>query len=252
MNLSFVSRFSVFAAVAVLGGAAPAGAAGAADQPLKTLRALVYHVIYDFQSTYTQATSGMNGGGGASSGGSGTQRQDAIDKNEGTLKLNVVAATQDGGLVIDSSFDGDKQSWSTVRIALYPDGRISYDATKQVGPEGARVIPFLARGLLAEGEITPGKTWTAPPPKPETGTVTFRVDDVTDPLVKMHVTSDVHLTGVSAMDETTDTALVYDAKRLCPTSVDLRATDRRTMEMNGNETRKIHIFATQTSDTFGT
>jgi hypothetical protein len=249
MAFHFTRYAAGAATLALLGSASPARAA--APEQLKTLRTLVYHVVYDFQSTYTQATSGMNGNG-PSAGGSGTQRQDAIDKNEGTLTLNVVAATQDGGLVIDASFDGDKRSWRTVRIAIFPDGRMSYDMSKEVGPEGARVVPFLARGLLSEGEITPGKTWTAPPPKPETGTITYRVDSVEDPIAKMHVISDVHVAGAGAVDETTDTSLVYDAKRLCPTSVDLRATDRKTMEMNGNETTKIHIFATQTSDTFGT
>jgi hypothetical protein len=224
-------------------GAAPA------DQ-LTPLRTLVYHVVYDFQATYTQATSGINVNSGSSEG-SGTQRQDAIDKNEGTLTLEVVAATADGGLVVDTSFAGDQRSWKPVRVALFPDGSLSFDQSKELRPEGMRVVPFLARGLVAGRAVTPGTTWTLPPPKPETGTVTYRVDALDDPIAKMDVLADVHLAGTGAFDETADTSLVYDTKRLCPTSVDVTAHNRRTMGMNGSESTKIHVLATLTSDTFG-
>jgi hypothetical protein len=244
-------RLTILPALAILAFLGPAGMppAGAADQA-KPLRKLTYHVVYDVQSTYTQATSGINPDGGSYSG-SGTQRQDAIDKNEGTLTLAVIAATPDGGLLVEASFDGDVRSWRAGRLAIYADGRIRYDRRTEVGPEGERVIPFLARGLVADHVVLAGQSWVIPAPKPQTGSISYRVDAMDDPIAKMRVESDIHMAGAGAFDESTHAAIVYDTQRLCPKSVDVTAIDRRTIGMNANETTKSHTLATLTSDVFG-
>ncbi|MDQ6925038.1 MAG: hypothetical protein M3154_02215, partial [Candidatus Eremiobacteraeota bacterium] len=120
---------SLLALAATAAFAAPAGDAPAP----KVLRQLVYDVTYSARTTHEVKSSGLNSGYGGGSGdagvasGSGAATQLMNGDNRGRLTIAVIAATQDGGLVVDASFAGAKNTQPTTRVAVYADGRLAVD-----------------------------------------------------------------------------------------------------------------------------
>ncbi len=92
-----------------------------------------------------------------------TERTDS-HSDKGTLTANVVAATPDGGLVIDASFAGNDVSQPVVRVAVFPDGRLGVPPDSRLLPAVARILPLLARGIVAGRTIDVGSTMDVPPP----------------------------------------------------------------------------------------
>ncbi len=168
-------------ALAVVAALALPLAASAADAP-KPLRELVYDVTYTAHTTHETKSSGFNGaygggpGGDASApSGEGSEAHFMDGSDHGTLTLDVIAATADGGLVVDASFTGGTRVQPVTRVAVFSDGRLSADPAHPLCPEAIRVLPLIARGFVAGRDVSPGASWTTESSVPVRGSLTYRV-----------------------------------------------------------------------------
>jgi hypothetical protein len=229
------------------------GCAGVAfaDQTPKPLRTLTYDVGYSLTSQRDTAVSGLTGGQAhdIEIGRAAVQRGMSAN-DRGTLQIDVVAATQDGGLVVDATFDGREVKQAPVRVAVYADGRLAYDPERRLSPGAQRLLPLLARGLLAGHDVSPGSTWTTPALQPAKGASTFRITHWEGGRVTFTIATDVQVSGPNGYDENDDGTATYATDRLCPLAYELRIRMRRHVTPGTYETSSEQVSAKLLTDTF--
>jgi hypothetical protein len=252
-------RLLAFAVTAAF--AAPL-AASAADAPAtKVLRQLVYDVTYSARTTQQIKSSGLNSGYGggtgmagdsanSGAGGSGTASQFMNGDDHGKLTIDVVAATNDGGLVVDTSFTGAKTAQPTTRVAVYSDGRISSDPAHPLAPAAARMLPLIARGFIAERDVSAGSSWNIPAPAPAKGSTTYRVQSTDGQRARIAIEGVVSMPGPTGFDETAQGTTTYATDLVSPVSYDLNARIHRQLGMDQSMTTTAHVTATLVSDSF--
>jgi hypothetical protein len=240
--------FPALAAAAAL--LACAGAARAADAP-KPLRVLVYDVAYSTTTVRREHTSGFsNSGSGIGTGSGAVDRRFGSD-DRGTLTVAVIAATADGGLVADASFVGKSMTQPVIRVAIAKDGSLSYDPKTQLSGQALGLLPFLARGLIAEREVNPGSTWSVSAPAPAAGTTTYRVTAVDGgKRATLELDSSITMKGGSAFTQASQGKTVYATDLLSPVSVDLHTVIRRDLSIDLADTTDARLSASMVSDTF--
>jgi hypothetical protein len=222
---------------------AATGVAARAADPPKSLRTLVYDVTWDSVTSTERRDSGI--------GGSATGKSSAAvaAPDQGTLTIDVLAATADGGLVVDAAFAGKTFKGPPVRLGLAQDGSIVSNPGTQIAPEIRRLLPMLARGMTKDHDFTAGASWTTPVPPPNTGTITYKVRQVDGTFA----TFDLSYTSATAtpprVDETGQATVSYDTFHVCPTKYELQARARRTLSIDVTETSDYHLVARLTSDT---
>jgi hypothetical protein len=234
-------------------------AATAADQPIKPLRTLVYTVQSTAHSTHEKKTSGFNaaygtnpmglGSAGVSSG-NGTAEIGLDGNDSGTLTIDVIAATPDGGLVVDSAYAGQLSSQPKIRVALYPDGRLGADPAKPLGPEALHILPLLARGFVANRDVSPGSSWTMSAPPPAKGTTTYRVSGLDGDRATIALEGSISLPGANGFDESDRGTTTYATNLISPLSYDVTARIRRQIGVDESVTTDTHMKVTLVSDSF--
>ncbi len=218
--------------------------------PAKPLRTLVYSVVYSATTTNEEQSSGFGGGGTMSNvGGSRTQRTANVS-DDGTLTAAIIAATPDGGLVVDASYSGKNSAQPVVRIAVFPDGRLSYAPGTELNPATGLMLPLLSRGLVAERTIAVGTSWTVPSGKPAQGGEVFRVTAVNGDVATFAIDVKNTVPGARGFDENGNGVTVYDTRKLCPEKFDYSGVTRHTAGMDQSITTTMHLTATLTSDSF--
>ncbi len=227
-----------------------AGAAQGTPAAAKPLRTLVYTVQFSANTTNEEKSSGFNANNGSSPYGSGTTRRTSSVDDSGTMTANVIAATKDGGLAIDASFAGKTSSQPAVRVVVYPDGRLSVPPGAQVSPEVTRLLPLLARGLVAERTIAPGSSWAIPATPPVKGAYTFHVTAVEGDAATFAIEVDMSAPGPQGYDEHGKAIARYDTAKLCPLTYDYTGTSRHQPSMDQYVTTTAHLTATLVSDSF--
>ncbi len=229
---------------------APATLARAADAP-KTLRTLTYDVAYTLQTTRDSRVSGLTGGAphGQESGRAAVQRG-FIANDHGTLRVDVIAAPADGSLVVDASYEGREVKQPPLRIAIFPDGSLSYDPKRLLSAQARRVLPLLARGVLADHDVSPGSSWTTPLPKPANGTTTYTVSHREDTRATIAIAADFIVPGPAGYEEHDDGTTTYATDVLCPVTYDARFRIREQLNPDQLESSDSHVTATLVSDTF--
>jgi hypothetical protein len=245
-------------AILPLGGAVHV--APAAPTPLRTL---VYAVSYSSHSLSEEATSGFTGavspqdGRGmrrapaATTAGDATVERRAEVSDDGRLTVDVVAATKDGGLVVDAAFAGKVTMQPAIRVAIFPDGRLSYDPRLALSAQAARVLPLLARGLLADHDVSPGSTWNAAAPFPGArGSTFFRVTHVQEERADITIQREMTVTGPRGFSEQDHGNTTYALDRLCPLELELDAQARHSPSPDQYVTETAHLSAKLISDTF--
>ncbi len=221
----------------------------AADAP-KPLRTLVYDVQYDWWTTRVERTSGFSANGNAISEGSGQAKTDMQDSDNGKLTVDVIAATPDYGLVVDAAFAGHKNPQSVLRVAIFPDGRLSFDPSKKLSPEATALLPMLARLLIANRDLSVGGSWSVPATAPATGDATFKVLDMTGTLAKFSIASTLTTTGANGFSQQSDATMTYDTAKSDPIDYDLSVRVRRQVSADIDENDKSHLVAKLASDSF--
>jgi hypothetical protein len=236
--------FMTATALAVAPAAAPA-----ADQA-KPLRTLVYTIVFSAENRNVEQTSGFNGGGGGTGTAGGMVSRVSQSGDSGTLTVNVVAATPDGGLVVDCAFAGTSTQQPVLRVAIFPDGRLAPPPNVTLSPAAAYLLPLLARGIVADRSISPGDSWTRTALAPAKGTTTFRVTALADQDATLKIDATVSVPGPRGYDETDDGTAVYDTEKLAPVSYDLFATSRHIVAEQ-YITSNVRLTAKLVSDSFG-
>ena len=236
---------------------APLAAAAADAPPMKVMRTLVYEVTYNAHSSHEKKTSGFNGGYGSDpnanagiSSGSGTASVGLDGNDRGTLTFEVVAATQDGGLVIDISYTGSLGAQPKTRIALFPDGRLSAPPNSSLGPEVVHVLPLLARGFIANRDVSPGSSWNVAAPAPARGSTSYRVTRLDGQQATIALEGTLTVSGINGFDEIDRGTTTYATDVLSPVAYDLNAHIHRQLSVDESVTTEAHLTAKLVSDTF--
>lgn len=216
-----------------------------AAEPLKPIRTIVYNVSYALSVLRLEQTAGF---GAASGHGLVENRMSSSD--EGTLTVAVVAAPQDGGLVTDVTFTGKTTSQPTIRVAIAFDGQLSYDPTQTLFMGAARLLPFLAYGLLTEHQIAAGQSWSVPALSPTTGSSAYRVETVDGTHAVLAIDSKLALGGPRGFDEHTQGTTTYATDVLAPITLALTSTARHEIPPNRSDNTTSHLVATQVNDSF--
>lgn len=242
-------------ALGVLAAIAAPVAASATDAPIKPLRTLVYDVQSSAHSQHEKQTSGFNGSYGMSgnagvSSGNGTAGVALDGTDRGRLTIDVIAATGDGGLVLDTAYAGKLSSQPKIRVALYPDGRLSADPSKPLGPEALHVLPLLARGFIANRNVSPGASWSMSAPPPAKGATTYRVSKLDGDEATITLEGSITLPGVNGFQESDRGTTTYATNLSSPVSYDVNARIRRQLGVDETVTTDTHMTITLVSDSF--
>jgi hypothetical protein len=241
------SRF--LATTALAGCCLTAGVAGAADAP-KPLRVLVYDVAYSSTTVRREHTSGFTNGGMGSTSGSGSVDRRFASENHGRLTVAVIAATSDGGLVVDASFVGTSITQPVIRVAILKDGSLSYDPKAQPSAQALRLLPFLSRGLIAERDVNTGSTWSVQAFAPAAGATTYRVTAFDGTRATLEFDESITVNGASGFTESAQGKTVYATDLLSPISIDLHTVIRHDVSIDLADTTDSRLSATMVSDTF--
>jgi hypothetical protein len=251
---------SLLALAAAAAFAAPLGASAAdAPAPVKVLRTLVYDVTYTAHTTHEVKSSGFNGGYGGGNGmtetssgvaaGSGATSQFMNGDDHGKLTINVVAAPEDGGLVVDTAFAGSTNVQPTTRVAIFKDGRISVDPAHPLAPETLRLLPLIARGFIADRDVSAGSSWSTPAPAPAKGTTTYKVQSSDGRLARIAIEGVMTVPGPTGFDESNQGVTTYATDVVTPVSYDVTARIHRQLGIDQSMTTSAHLTATLVSDT---
>ena len=246
---------SLLAVVATVAFAAPLAAAAADPPPAKPIRQLVYDVSYSAYTTHQAKTSGINGaygGGSPASGGPGagstTLSQSMNGDERGTLAIDVIAAPKDGGLVVDTSFNGPTNPQPKTRVAIYADGRITADPAHALAPETMRLLPLIARGFIADRDVSAGASWTVPAPAPAKGSTVYRVESSDGHLARIAIEGVWSMPGPTGFDEADHGVTTYATDLVSPVSFDLNARIHRQFGTDSSMTTTAHLTAQLVSD----
>jgi hypothetical protein len=228
-------------------------AASAADAP-KPIRELVYDVTYSAHTTHETKSSGFNGAyGGGQNGvsgapsGEGSESHMMDGSDHGTLTLDVIAATPDGGLVVDTSFTGGATVQPVTRVAVFADGRLSADPNHPLCPEAVRVLPLIARGFVANRDVSSGASWTTTSASPAQGSTTYHVNHLDGQQATIGIEGTFSAAGGQESDRGTT---VYATDVVSPISLDLTSTTRRQLSIDTTQTTTAHVTAKLVSDSF--
>lgn len=237
--------FLTGAVVAVAALAVPAGA-----ETVHPLRTLVYDVNYTAEVVRHEQTSGFNGSGiGNIAAGHGAVDRRFGSDDQGRLTIEIVAATPDGGLVADVSYAG-KIAQPRTRVAIFKDGRLSFDPAMPLAPPALRVVPFLARGFVAERDLSPGASWQAEAPAPAVGNLSFRVAHADATVATIEFEGSMVVRGSNGFAETERGSTLYAVDTLAPVQLDFRTTTRRELGTEQSDTTDAHVVAHVVSDSF--
>jgi len=244
------SRWLALAFALTLAATAAARAADA-PAPAEPLRTLTYDVTYTLQTSQDTRVSGLTGGQphDQEAGRAAVQRG-FVSNDRGTLRIDVVAAPADGTLVVDASYDGREAKQPPMRVAIFPDGALSYDPKRLLTAQARQALPLLARGMLADHDVSPGSSWSTPFAKPAQGTTTYRVSHRDDTRAKIQISADVFVSGPNGYDEHDDGTMTYATDVLCPVEFDVRQRLRRQITPDKLESSDSRVTATLVSDTF--
>lgn len=250
-----------FAAAVVVSAPLAASAADAPAPTVNVLRQLVYDVTYSARTTHEVKSSGFNGayGGGSGTGteanngvaaGSGAASQFMNGDDRGKLAIDVVAATADGGLVVDTTFTGTVNVQPKTRVAIFEDGRISADPAHPLAPEVARMLPLIARGFIANRDVSAGSSWNVPAPAPAKGSLTYRVQSSDGQRARIAIDGVWTMPGANGFDESDQGVTTYATDVVSPVSYDLTARIHRQLGIDQSMTTNAHLTATLVSDSF--
>jgi hypothetical protein len=203
--------------VAVLGSGA-AAAATPADPPLKVLRHLTFDVSVDVESKTETKVAGFDGAT------SGTAADDTgSTATHGTISVDVVGVTADGGLVVDVSEDAATRRALPVRVGV-TDKALFYDPTRTVTDEERRLLHYLARDFVKSGELAPGTTWVDDMSAANVSDrTTYKVTtvDADAKTIGLEIVGDTTATGPSGYVTRSFGTMTYDTGVLVPQNVTL-------------------------------
>ena len=249
---------ALWAALIVVPSVAPSGA-GAVDL-LRPLRTLVYDVAVAvgkprrIQGTIPvfQPPPRRRGGGRAiSATGPGEDTTPAVAA-QGSIQADVVAATGDGGLVVDLTETASGRDRVKVRFAVSVDGTVAFDPkyASSVSGEELALARWLARGFYLEHPTDPGAAWTVDQSgNGITGVERYRVTANAANRVTLDYALDEKIAGAQAYGETREGSLVYDTALVVPVHAEYQGETRREV-FGASDATYVSVTLTLRADSF--
>jgi hypothetical protein len=231
---SHLLRLTQYLCCALFAGAQETPAIAAAP-PLRTI---VYDVTYMVSTTAQEQ------------GSAGAAQRSSLTTDRGKLTVDIVAAPEDGRLIVDAAFAGDAPDRSAVRVAISKSGDLSADPATPVSAAAVGVLPLLARGLLVGRDVSPGSTWDVAAAAPSHGTISYRVLHSDDERATLAVAGGVSIRRPDGFDSQSTATVAYDTVRLCPLHYDVTTVVRRQTSMSRFVTSTTHLVADLVSDSF--
>lgn len=248
-------------------GALPAPARAA--DPLKPLRTLVYDVTVSIGLVRHSARAGIGGTGtsvsgrkqGSQLGGTpvGARAVRGVDdangttvKAEGTIAVDVVMATGDGGLVLDIMESASVRTRPKVRIVVSGDGTVLYDRlhADDVSEEEVTLARWLARGFYRDRPRETGVTWTVDQSSDGLFSAEhYRVLATDDARVTLNYALEQKSSKAEAFMQQRTGELVYDTVNVVPLHVTYAGDTRRQLFDISDETHTAVVMKL-TADSF--
>ena len=228
--------------------------ATAADAPLR-------HMVFNYEcgitSVFEQKTSGLQtitnsqgGGGMIGVSGSGTQRSNSSTTDQGTIVADVLNATADGGLVIETNDNGRERRWPRTKVGIREDGALLALNAADLSEEQRALVVFLARGLLA-GSPEAGRVWraVAPAAKNAGDVTTYTITAIEDPIAHITVDRTAFDHGLRGFDLHQTGTVDYDWRKSIPRAAKLR-TVLHAQSDDGLTTVTTDVTLTLAEDSF--
>lgn len=228
--------------------------ATAADPPFR-------HMVFNYEcgitSVFEQKTSGLQtvtgsqgGGGMVGVGGSATQRSNSSTIDRGTIVADVLSATADGGLVLETTDNGRERRWPRTKLGIREDGALLLSNAADLSEEQRVLVVFLARGFLAaDPEV--GRVWrsAAPAAKNTSDVTTYTITAVEDPIVRLAVDRSAFDHGIRSFDLHQTGTADYDWRKSVPRAAKLR-TVLHSERADGLTTVTTDVTLALTEDSF--
>ncbi len=229
-------------------GTLPAVAAGTsgADAQSKPLRTLTY----DLEMTVGNVREIRVDAIGTA--GSGITNTGAALESRGSISVDVIAATADGGLVVDVWENASNRSHAKVRVAIAKSGAVVYDPKQgdNVTVEEYALLGWLGRGFYAAPADPPGTAWdTDATVQGVTGKNHYRVVSVDGDVVKLDCKTEQRASGANSFDMTRTGTLEYDMKMSAPRSANYQEINH-SQRLGHYDTTNVSVSLKLTSDTF--
>jgi hypothetical protein len=251
------------ALVAVLIAAgAPCAQASDAPPPLPSLRHLTFAVDLGLTDEYEkrmQSTARITLPGTRRSTASAAQavpqdqRTSFYDRRlKGTIVCDVVAATSDGGLVVDISEEMTERVAPRMRVAIAPNGHLSYPPTPPLFEEEVALLRLLARSVVGAETRDIGSSWTVEDNGKGYGfkTTYHVVAHQTANDLRLDLNGEYHQDGLDNLTGALQGKLAYDQSKLVPVTASLDSQARRETP-DGYRVVRMAISLMLVEDSFG-
>jgi hypothetical protein len=241
-----IARRAAFACALIVAVAGRPGAAAAADPPLKVLRHLTFDVVVGIDSKTQTKVAGFDR---AASGLAYDDNGSSIGR--GTISVDVVGATTDGGLVVDVSEDAPPRRAPVVRVGITAKALL-YDPSRVVTDEERTLLHFLARAFVGATELATGTAWTEDMSAGATSdrtTYTVKAVDVPAKTVSLDIVGASSASGPNGFDARTRGSMTYDTGVLVPSALELE-TDTNIQSAGRLTTVKTTLTVTLKDDSF--
>ena len=171
---------------------------------------------------------------------------------QGSIQADVVAATGDGGLVVDLTENASGRDRLKVRFAVSIDGTVGFDPKNagSVSGEELALARWLARGFYLEHPTEPGTSWTIDQSgNGITGTEHYRVTGNASHRVTLDYALEQKIAGAQAYGETREGSLVYDTALVVPVRAAYQGETRREA-FGASEATYVSVTLTLRTDSF--
>jgi hypothetical protein len=181
------------------------------------------------------------------------QRTATYDRHlNGRIVCDVVAATPDGGLVVDISEDATERSAAPVRVAVEPNGHLNYSPSTTVFEEEVALLRLLARSIVGSQPHDVGASWVVEDSGKGYGSkTTFRVTAVQAAGdLRLDLEQQYHQEGIDGVVGSVQGKVAYDQSKLVPRTASFGAQARRETP-DGYRIVSMDISLTLVQDSFG-
>ena len=174
---------------------------------------------------------------------------DAAEERHGTIAVEIVRPESDGGLVLRVSESGAATGGATGAAATcvaFGDTTVVCDPTKTISPEAAALLTLLGANFVDASRLDASRHWHVSTAGSYGTAADFTIERTSG------TTLDISETGVAALPGTSGkaevaAAIVYDAARSLPLSVDEFTVQRPQRGGVVSETISSHTILTLTA-----
>jgi hypothetical protein len=215
------------------------------QQPIRTM---VFSAHVAGRSRSSMEALGANGGEATQTG----QRMSSYSgighvDTDVRIRVNILAATDDGGLVADISEDGHDRTAPKTRVGITKDGEVVVmDPGASLFDEESGLLMMLARNFVSGHDSSNGASWTLPFGSSK-GTLNIRVTSDDD----THVSLALHGESADASGATREQlqgTVLYDTSRTTPIKATL-TTATETLAAATTSHENMTVDYTLQSDT---